>query len=227
MEVDSQTQYDYDLFVIGGGSGGISAARFASQAGKKVALADFVQPSPSGNKWGLGGTCVNVGCIPKKMMHYAALLAESRKDQELSGWKQDMNATHDWDLMVKNVQSHIKGLNWGYKTDLIKLKVKYFNAYATFENDHTIKVDNGKGKIETVTAEKIVVAVGGRPSYPDIPGDKEFGITSDDVFSLKKAPGKTLVVGASYVALECAGFLSAFGYDTTVMVRSILLRGFD
>jgi thioredoxin reductase (NADPH) len=78
-----------------------------------------------------------------------------------------------------------------------------------------------------VTADKIIIAVGGRPSYPDIPGAKEFGITSDDLFSLSKAPGKTLVVGASYVALECAGFLTSLGYDTTVMVRSILLRGFD
>ena len=110
---------------------------------------------------------------------------------------------------------------------MIKLKAKYYNSYATFVDAHTLKLDNGKGKIETVTADKIVIAVGGRPSYPDIPGDREFGITSDDIFSLKKAPGKTLVVGASYVALECAGFLTAFGYDTTVMVRSILLRGFD
>lgn len=110
---------------------------------------------------------------------------------------------------------------------MIKLKVKYFNAYATFVDAHTVQVDNGKGDIQKVTADKIVIAVGGRPSYPGIPGDKEFGITSDDMFSLKEAPGKTLVVGASYVALECAGFLSAFGYDTTVMVRSILLRGFD
>jgi len=110
---------------------------------------------------------------------------------------------------------------------LIKLKAKYYNSYASFIDAHTLKLDNGKGKIETVTADKIVIAVGGRPLYPDIPGDKEFGITSDDIFSLKKAPGKTLVIGASYVALECAGFLTAFGYDTTVMVRSILLRGFD
>jgi len=129
--------------------------------------------------------------------------------------------------MVKNVQMHIKGLNWGYKSDMMKLKVKYFNSYATFADPHTISLDNGKGKVETVTADKIVIATGGRPSYPGIPGDKEFGITSDDMFSLKKQPGKTLVVGASYVALECAGFLAAFGYDTTVMVRSIFLRGFD
>lgn len=82
MEVDQSSQhtYEYDLFVIGGGSGGISAARWAANAGKKVALADFVKPSPAGTKWGIGGTCVNVGCIPKKLMHYSAILAESRKD---------------------------------------------------------------------------------------------------------------------------------------------------
>lgn len=161
------------------------------------------------------------------MMHYAAILAESRKDQELSGWNPDMAQQHDWEKMVKAVQNHIKGLNWGYKTDLIKMKCKYFNSYATFVDAHTIQLDNGKGKVEKVTADKIVIATGGRPNYPGIPGDKEFGITSDDIFSLKKAPGKTLVIGASYIALECAGFLTALGYDTTVMVRSILLRGFD
>lgn len=138
-----------------------------------------------------------------------------------------MSQQHNWQTMVGNVQMHIKGLNWGYKSDMIKLKVKYYNSYAEFVDPHTIKMDNGKGKVEQVTADKIVIATGGRPSYPGIPGDKEFGITSDDIFSLKKAPGKTLVVGASYVALECAGFLAAYGYDTTVMVRSIFLRGFD
>lgn len=128
--------------------------------------------------------------------------------------------------MVQNVQKHIKSLNWGYKSDLISLKIKYYNFYASFLDPHTLLLDNGKTQ-EKVTADKIIIAVGGRPQYPGIPGDKQFGITSDDIFSLKKAPGKTLCVGASYIALECAGFLSALGYDTTVMVRSILLRGFD
>ena len=111
--------------------------------------------------------------------------------------------------------------------DLMKSKVTYFNSFATFVDPHTIKLVNEKNEEQVVTADKIVISCGGRPSYPDIPGAKEFGITSDDLFSLEKAPGKTLVVGASYVALECAGFLTALGYDTTVMVRSILLRGFD
>ena len=221
------TKYDFDLFVVGGGSGGVSTARHAVKYGAKVGVADFVAPTPSGGKWGLGGTCVNVGCIPKKMMHYTALLAEARDDLNIQGWDIDKKQTFNWGKLQKAVQSHIKSLNYGYKTDLTKLKIKYYNCFATFVDKHTVSLDNGKGKIETVTADKIVIATGGRPVYPDIPGAKEYGITSDDLFYLKSAPGKTLVVGASYVALECAGFLTAFGYDTSVMVRSIFLRGFD
>ena len=129
--------------------------------------------------------------------------------------------------MVEAIQAEIMSLNWGYKMDLMKSKVTYFNSFASFVDPHTIKLVNEKNEEQVVTADKIVISCGGRPSYPEIPGAKELGITSDDLFSLEKAPGKTLVVGASYVALECAGFLTALGYDTTVMVRSILLRGFD
>ena len=135
--------------------------------------------------------------------------------------------TPDWETLVGKVQMHIKMLNFGYIMDFNKLKVKYFNEYASFIDQHTIQLQNKDGKTQQITAEKFVIAVGGRPSYPDIPGAREYGISSDDLFSLKKAPGKTLIVGASYVALECAGFLTNLGYDTTVMVRSILLRGFD
>lgn len=87
--------------------------------------------------------------------------------------------------MVTNITKHIKSLNWGYKTDLIKLKIKYFNSYASFVDPHTVQLEDAKGNKSTVTAEHIIIAVGGRPSYPGIPGDKEFGITSDDIFSLK------------------------------------------
>lgn len=113
-----------------------------------MAVADFVKPTPLGTKWGLGGTCVNVGCIPKKMMHYAAILAEARADQALQGWSPDMSAQHDWAAMVKNVQMHVKGLNWGYKSDMIKLKAKYYNSYATFVDPHTLRLENAKGKVE-------------------------------------------------------------------------------
>jgi len=109
----------------------------------------------------------------------------------------------------------------------MKAKAKYFNEYASFVDAHTLELKKANGDTQRVTADKIVIACGGRPSYPEIPGAREFGITSDDIFSQQKPPGKTLVIGASYVALECAGFLTAMGFDTTVMVRSILLRGFD
>ena len=230
MEEAKQDQYDYDVFVIGGGSGGISCARNCAMMGDRpyrTALADFVPPTPSGTKWGLGGTCVNVGCIPKKMMHYAGILAEARADMAVQGWNIDEQERSDWTKMVTNIQKHIKTLNWGFKADLIKAKCKYFNMYASFVDAHTIQLKKADGSTQNVTADKIVIAAGGRPSYPDIPGAREFGISSDDIFSMTRPPGKTLVVGASYVALECAGFLAAFGFDTTVMVRSILLRGFD
>ncbi len=223
----NQNSYQYDLFVIGGGSGGLSASKEASKIGKKVGLADFVKPSSAGTKWGLGGTCVNVGCIPKKMMHYAGTLYENIKDYSLVGYPNTIPKLHDWTTMVSNVQMYIKKLNFGYRSSLRENKVVYYNKHAYLKDAHTIQLTDSKGKVEEITADKILVAVGGRPKYGDIPGSKENCITSDDIFSLKKPPGKTLVVGASYIALECGGFLHALGYDTTIMVRSILLRGFD
>lgn len=219
--------YDYDLLVIGGGSGGLAASKEAATLGAKVAVCDFVQPTPRGTTWGLGGTCVNVGCIPKKLMHQAAILQEGLKDSREYGWQTPESITHDWNKMVEGIQNHIGSLNWGYRVALRDKKVDYLNAYATFVDDHTMKTVDRRGKEKTITADKILLATGGRPRYPDIPGAKEHCITSDDIFSLSYAPGKTLLVGASYISLECAGFLAGLGYDVTVMVRSILLRGFD
>merc|ERR1719350_755797 len=219
--------YDYDIVVIGGGSGGLAASKEAARLGKKVAVCDFVVPSPAGTTWGLGGTCVNVGCIPKKLMHQAALLGEAVKDAKSFGWeveKKDVN--HSWTKMVEEVQNHIGGLNWGYRVALREKEVTYLNEFAEFVDEHKIKTVNKKGVEKTVTASKFILATGGRPKYPNIPG-AEFGISSDDLFSLPHSPGKVLLVGASYIALECAGFCAALGCDTTVMVRSILLRGFD
>lgn len=128
--------------------------------------------------------------------------------------------------MRQNVQSYIKKLNFGYKGDLRKKGVVYHNKFASLVDNHTILLKAGETE-ETVTAENIVIAVGGRPHFQNIPGSQECCISSDDVFALEKAPGKTLLVGASYISLECGGFLNALGYDTTILVRSILLRGFD
>ena len=206
-----EPKYNYDFFVIGGGPGGNAAAKEASKYNIKIGLADFVQPSPQGTSWGLGGTCVNVGCIPKKMMHYAGLLYDQMKYFPLVGYPKELTKEFNWDTLCDNVQGHISSLNFGYRSQLRKNKVTYYNKYAKFIDQHTIELTDKKGKTETVTADKILIAIGLRPTYVDIPGAKEYCITSDDIFKLPKAPGKTLILGASYIAVECASFLRSLG----------------
>ncbi|KAM3661303.1 thioredoxin reductase 2, mitochondrial isoform 2-T2 [Ammospiza maritima maritima] len=219
---------EYDLLVIGGGSGGLACAKEAAQFGKKVAVLDYVEPSPRGTSWGLGGTCVNVGCIPKKLMHQAALLGSALKDAQHYGWNIPQPVHHTWSVMAQGVQNYVKSLNWGHRVQLQEKKVKYFNIKGSFSDPHTVRGVTKAGKEVVVTADNIVIATGGRPKYPThVAGALEYGITSDDLFWLEKSPGKTLVVGASYVSLECAGFLTGIGLDTTVMMRSVPLRGFD
>ncbi|KAB0406856.1 hypothetical protein E2I00_006179, partial [Balaenoptera physalus] len=127
----------YDLLVIGGGSGGLACAKEAAQLGKKVAVVDYVEPSPRGTRWGLGGTCVNVGCIPKKLMHQAALLGGMIHDAPHYGWKV-AQPLHDWGKMAEAIQNHVKSLNWGHRVQLQDRKVKYFNFKASFVNPHMV-----------------------------------------------------------------------------------------
>ncbi|KAJ8302224.1 hypothetical protein KUTeg_021211 [Tegillarca granosa] len=192
MISSERSSYDYDLIVIGGGSGGLAAAKEAADLGKRVACFDYVQPTPIGTTWGLGGTCVNVGCIPKKLMHQAAILGHNLGDARHFGWDVPEGIKHNWEKMKNEIQAK-----------------------------------NKKGVVIEKTAKDFILAMGERPRYPDVPGAKEYAITSDDLFSLKYCPGKTLCIGASYVSLECGGFLNGLGLDVTIMVRSILLRGFD
>uniref|UniRef100_A0A2K5C5Q4 thioredoxin-disulfide reductase (NADPH) n=1 Tax=Aotus nancymaae TaxID=37293 RepID=A0A2K5C5Q4_AOTNA len=172
----------------------------AAQLGRKVAVVDYVEPSPRGTRWGLGGTCVNVGCIPKKLMHQAALLGGLIRDAPHYGWEVAQPVLHDWCFSAT--------LGWRRK----RRKVKYFNVKAGFVDEHTVRGVAKGGKEILLSADHIVIATGGRPRYPaHIEGALEYGITT----------------GAADVALECAGFLTGIGLDTTVMMRSIPLRGFD
>lgn len=217
--------YDYDIVIIGGGSGGLACSKECAKFGARVAVLDFVKPSPAGTTWGLGGTCVNVGCIPKKLMHTAGLLGESVHDAESYGWAVSKGAL-DWNKLVDAVQDYIASLNFAYRVELKDKSVTYINALGSFVDAHTLECADKKGKRTRITSQYFVIAVGGRPRSLGIPG-QEHAISSDDIFSLPQAPGKTLCIGASYVSLECAGFIRALGMEAHVMVRSILLRGFD
>ncbi|KAE9029595.1 Thioredoxin reductase [Phytophthora rubi] len=227
-----ETSYDYDLVVIGGGSGGLACSKEAALFGQKVCVLDYVKPSPQGTSWGLGGTCVNVGCIPKKLMHQSSLIGElMHHDSANFGWNinsADGSApVFSWKQLVSSVDGYIKSINFKYKVELRSKYVKYENFLGSFVDPHTLELWHPRKGTKKITTRDVVIAVGGRPKELACPGG-EHAISSDDIFWMKKKePGKTLVVGASYVALECAGFLKGMGYDVKVMVRSILLRGFD
>uniref|UniRef100_A0A0K0F3L6 Thioredoxin reductase 1 (inferred by orthology to a C. elegans protein) n=1 Tax=Strongyloides venezuelensis TaxID=75913 RepID=A0A0K0F3L6_STRVS len=219
---------EYDLIVIGGGSGGLAASKQAAELGKRVAVLDFVKPTPIGTTWGLGGTCVNVGCIPKKLMHQTSLLEHSLDDTRRFGWSVPREGISlNWTKMKDAVQDHIAGLNWNYKIHLREKGVKYINGYGEVTGPFEVTATDKKKKKTVMTADKIFILVGLRPKYPDIEGAKEYAIKSDDLFSLPYNPGKTLCIGVSYVSLECAGFIKGISNEADVMVRSVLLRGFD
>uniref|UniRef100_A0A8V5HGF9 Uncharacterized protein n=1 Tax=Melopsittacus undulatus TaxID=13146 RepID=A0A8V5HGF9_MELUD len=137
---DAET-YDYDLIIIGGGSGGLACSKEAAGFGKKVLVLDYVVPTPLGTSWGLGGTCVNVGCIPKKLMHQAALLGQALQDSRKYGWQYEEQVKHNWETMVEAIQNYIGSLNWGYRVSLREKSVTYLNSYGEFVEPHKIKVE--------------------------------------------------------------------------------------
>jgi len=204
--------YDYDLFAIGAGSGGVRACRMAAATGARVAVAEERY---------LGGTCVNVGCIPKKLFVYAAHFAEDFEDAAGFGWtvgEQKFN----WAHLIANKNKEISRLNGIYDRLLKNAGVDVFDGHAEFEGAHTIKV----GK-KTYTAENILVATGGWPFVPDIPG-KEHAITSNEAFYLDDMPRRVIVVGGGYIAVEFAGIFNGLGAEVTQVYRGpLFLRGFD
>ncbi len=207
-------KYDYDLFVIGAGSGGVRAARIASLAGAKVAIAE---------EYRIGGTCVIRGCVPKKLLVFGSDYAQLIADAPGYGWT--VNATFDWATLRDRVQSEVTRLSAIYAANLAKAGVTTFEERAELVDAHRLKL--GKSGAE-YTAERILVATGGRPYLPEgLPG-MELGITSNEAFLLPELPKRVLIVGGGYIALEFANIFSGLGSETRVLHRGDkLLRGFD
>ncbi|MGZ5884355.1 MAG: glutathione-disulfide reductase [Burkholderiaceae bacterium] len=204
--------YDYDLFTIGGGSGGVRASRFASQYGAKVALAE---------KSDLGGTCVNLGCIPKKLMSYAAHYHGDFADAAGFGWQLG-EATFEWVTLIASKDREIARLNGVYRSTLQKAGVEVIEGHATIEDAHTVVV-NGR----RITARHILIATGGRPTPPTFPGC-EHGITSDEFFHLHALPQRAVIAGGGYIAVELASILNGLGSKVTLIHRgNQLLRTMD
>ncbi|WP_341907882.1 glutathione-disulfide reductase [Polaromonas sp. YR568] len=204
--------FDFDLFVIGGGSGGVRAARMAAQRGAKVAVAEVAA---------MGGTCVNVGCIPKKLYSYAAHFAESFEESHGFGWKGEA-PTLDWELLRTNRAREISRLNGIYVQLLETPGVTIVRGWARLNDAHTIAVDN-----QTFTAKNILIATGGKPVVPDIPG-REHVVTSNEMFDLDPFPRRLLVVGGGYIACEFASIFNGLGSQVTLIHRrDKLLTGFD
>ncbi len=205
-------KYDYDLFIIGGGSGGVRAARIAAGYGAKVAIAE---------EYRVGGTCVIRGCVPKKLLAYAAHFHEDFEDATGFGWSVG-GAKFSWEALIANKDREIDRLNGIYKRLLSESKVTLIESRAVLVDAHTLEVAGKR-----VTADYILVATGAHPSLPKEPG-AEFGITSNEAFHLKELPRRVVVAGGGYIAVEFAGIFSGLGAKVTQLYRGEqILRGFD
>ncbi|MGB5702021.1 MAG: glutathione-disulfide reductase [Polyangiales bacterium] len=204
-------EYDYDLFVVGAGSGGVRAARVASELGARVAVAEMGR---------LGGTCVNVGCVPKKLFVYGSHFAYDFRDARGYGWTAE--PSFDWATLLENKDREIARLNEIYGGLLERAGVELMSGRAQIMDPHTVAIAG-----EQRSAGRILVATGGRPIIPDIPG-AEHALISNAIFELDALPERAMVVGAGYIALELGSVLEALGVDVTLVHRGKeILRGFD
>lgn len=207
------SNFDYDLFVIGAGSGGVRAARTAAATGARVAVAE--------DRY-LGGTCVNVGCVPKKLYSYAAHFHDAFEDAHGFGWQLEQAPTFDWPTLRDNKIGEIKRLNGIYGKLLDSAGVRLINGRAKVIDAHTVEVAG-----EQVSAEKILVAVGGWPWVPQFPGS-EHTLNSNQIFDLDAFPKRFLVLGGGYIAVEFASIFNGLGAETHLVYRGeLFLRGFD
>ncbi|MGH1397433.1 MAG: glutathione-disulfide reductase [Trichormus sp.] len=204
--------YDFDLFVIGAGSGGIATARRAAEYGAKVGIAEFDR---------LGGTCVNRGCVPKKLMVYASRFPGIFEEAQGYGWSA-VESSLNWEQMITNVNNEVTRLNGIYQRMLDNSKVQIFRARAKFVDEHTLEVGETK-----VTADKILIAVGGTPIRPNIPGI-EHALISDGLFEMNPQPKRVIILGGGYIGSEFACILHGLGTEVIQIIRQDkILRGFD
>jgi glutathione reductase (NADPH) len=206
--------YDYDLFVIGAGSGGVRASRIAAGHGAKVAVAE---------EYRVGSTCVIRGCVPKKLFVYASSFAEEFEDAEGFGWTVG-ERSFSWEKLIANKDKEIDRLNGIYIRNLKNSGVEIFQSRAVLKDAHTVHL---VAENRDVTANKILIATGGTPFMPDIPGI-ELAITSNEAFHLDALPKRGIIVGGGYIAVEFAGIFNGLGVETTLLYRGEkILRGFD
>ncbi|KUJ71239.1 glutathione-disulfide reductase [Thiomicrospira sp. WB1] len=206
-------QYDYDVIAIGGGSGGLSVVERAVEYGKKCAVVEAKK---------MGGTCVNVGCVPKKVMWFGSHIAEALRDAPDFGFHVEQKG-FDWGKLVEQRETLIGNITEWYAGYFDELGIDVLEGWGRFVDAHTIEVDG-----RHFTAETIVVAPGGKPLIPNETENAELGITSDGFFALKEQPKKVAVIGSGYIAVEIAGVLQALGTDVSLLSRKdLVLRGFD
>jgi len=204
--------YDYDLFVIGAGSGGVASSRRAAPYGARAAICENSR---------VGGTCVIRGCIPKKLFVYGAHVSEEIRDAANFGWT-IRDARFDWPTLVANTAKEVDRLNGIYENMLRDAGVELIRGSGRLVDPHTVEVDGHRA-----TAERILIASGARPALPDVPGI-EHAITSDDVFTLERKPERMVIVGGGYIAVEFACVFNALGTQVTEVIRGDnVLRGFD
>ncbi|MFD1711250.1 glutathione-disulfide reductase [Ottowia sp. GY511] len=212
------SDFDFDLFIIGGGSGGVRAARFAAQRGARVGVAE------SGR---MGGTCVNVGCIPKKLYSFAAHYAESFAESRGFGWQLPGTPTLDWATLKANRATEITRLNGIYDGIVAGAGAERLQGHASLVDAHAVAVQLDAGPERRVTARHILIATGGTPFKPDLPG-AELAVVSDDVFDLPTFPQRLVVVGGGYIGCEMASIFHGLGAAVTLVYRGEqVLRGFD
>ena len=205
--------FDYDLFVIGGGSGGVRAARLTAMDGLKVGLAEESR---------MGGTCVIRGCVPKKLMVYASEFPEQIGLAREYGWGAETGA-FDWNRFKERLHGELDRLETVYQSNAEKAGVTIHKQRAVLRDAHTVELADG----ESFTAKHILIAVGGHPNVPDME-NADLGLVSDDLFHLPKLPGKMLIVGGGYIGCEFAGIFNGLGVDVSLFIRKAqILRGFD